>query len=99
MATMSAQLARPRPPTPAEPIPQIVAAFRTHNVVTISDPHGNEQVQAFILSLIRDQRFRELVDDVVLETASARYQDALDRFVRGASLESSPSKRHGKTTP
>src|SRR5690242_2690006 len=77
------QAAPPRQPTPGEPIDQIVAAFRTHDVVTISDPHGNAQVQAFILALIRDQRFRAVVDDVVLETASARYQDAIDRFVRG----------------
>ena len=54
---------------PADPIPQIVAAFRTHNVVTISDPHGNVQVQAFILSLVRDYRFREVVDAIVIETS------------------------------
>ena len=79
----AAQSVSPRTATPAEPISQIVAAFGTHNVVTISDPHGNMQVQAFILSLIRDPRFRDIADDVVLETANARYQDAIDRFVRG----------------
>jgi hypothetical protein len=77
------QGAPPRAPTPAEPIAQILASFRTHTIVTITDPHGNEQVQAFILALIRDQRFRDLVDDVVIETASSRYQDVIDRFVRG----------------
>ena len=93
IATPSAQLTPPRPPAPVEPISQIVAAFRTHNVVTISDPHGNEQVQAFILALIRDQRFREVVDDVVLETASSRYQDAIDRFVRGEDVPRSALRR------
>jgi hypothetical protein len=83
IVAVAAQSVSPQAATPTEPISQIAAAFRTHNVVTISDPHGNMQVQAFILSLIRDQRFRELVDDVVLETASARYQDAIDRYVRG----------------
>jgi hypothetical protein len=73
----------PRATTPAEPISQIAAAFRTHNVVTISDPHGNVQVQAFILSLIRDPRFRDVADDIVLETANSRYQDVIDRYVRG----------------
>src|SRR5688500_2869854 len=84
IAAIAAQSAPP--PAPAEPIPQIVAAFRTHNVVTISDPHGNVQVQAFILSLIRDPRFREVVDDIVLETANSRYQDAIDRYVRGEAV-------------
>jgi len=72
-----------RPVAPGEPIAQLAAAFRTHSVVTISDPHGNVQLQAFILTLIRDARFRAVVDDIVLETASARYQDAIDRYTRG----------------
>jgi hypothetical protein len=41
------------------------------------------QVQAFLLSLIRDSRFSLAANDLVIETASARYQDAIDRFVRG----------------
>jgi hypothetical protein len=86
IAAVSAQSAPPRPPAPVEPVAQILAAFRTHNVVTISDPHGNVQVQAFILSLIRDPRFREVVDDIVLETANSRYQDAIDRYVRGEAV-------------
>jgi hypothetical protein len=83
IAAAFAQTAAPPLPAPTEPIPRIVAAFQTHNVVTISDPHGNVQVQAFILSLIRDPRFRGVVDDIVLETANARHQDAIDRYVRG----------------
>ena len=83
MVAVAAQSVSPLAATPAEPISQIAAAFRTHNVVTISDPHGNVQVQAFILSLIRDPRFRDIADDVVLETANSRYQDAIDRYVRG----------------
>jgi hypothetical protein len=82
MALSAQQLPVP-PAVPVEPIARMVAAFQTHRVVTISDPHGNVQVQAFILSLIRDRRFREVVDDIVLETTSARYQDVIDRFVRG----------------
>jgi hypothetical protein len=72
-----------RPPVPVEPIAAIVDAFRTHDVVGVSDPHGNVQMQAWLLSLVRDPRFAAAVDDIVIETASARYQDAIDRFVRG----------------
>jgi hypothetical protein len=41
------------------------------------------QVQTFLLSLVRDPRFPDAANDIVIETASARYQDAIDRFVRG----------------
>lgn len=80
---VATQTTAPRPPTPAEPIAAILDAFRTHEIVTLTDPHGNVQVQEFLLSLIRDPRFAEIVDDLVVETASARYQDAIDRFIRG----------------
>jgi len=70
-------------PSPANPISAILDAFRTHHIVTLTDPHGNVQVQAFLLSLIRDGQFPLAVNDIVIETASARYQDAIDRFVRG----------------
>ena len=83
----SMQSAPARAATPVDPIAAIVEAFRTHNIVTLTDPHGNVQVQAFLLSLIRDPRFPEAVNDVVIETASARYQDAIDRFVRGDDVE------------
>lgn len=74
---------------PLDPIPTIVEAFRTHHVVTLTDPHGNVQVQTFLLSLVRDPRFAEVANDIVIETASARYQDAIDRFVRGDDVEPS----------
>jgi hypothetical protein len=73
----------PVTPQPVEPLSAIVEAFVDHNVVTVTDPHGSEQVQAFLLRLLTDRRLAEVANDIVLESASARYQDALDRFVRG----------------
>ena len=81
------QDAAPHPATPVDPIAAIVEAFRTHDVVTLTDPHGTVQVQAFLLSLVRDPRFADVANDIVIETASARYQDAIDRFVRGDDVE------------
>jgi hypothetical protein len=74
-------------PRPVEPIAAIVGAFRTHDIVAVTDPHGNVQVQAFLLALIADPRFASAVNDIVIETASARYQDAIDRFVRGDDIQ------------
>ena len=87
------QRAAAQPATPVDPIAAFIEAFRTHNVVTLTDPHGNVQVQAFLLSLVRDPRLPEAVNDIVIETASARYQDAIDRFVRGDDVETAVLRR------
>src|SRR5262252_5435796 len=82
-AVLWAQDVRPRPAVPVEPVGAIVDAFRSHQLVALADPHGNVQVNAFRLSLIRDPRFSATVNDIVVEFGNARYQDRMDRFVRG----------------
>jgi hypothetical protein len=67
-----------------DPVSAILDAFRTHAVVALGEgPHGNEQGHAFRLSLVRDPRFADVVNDIVVESGSARHQDVADRFVRG----------------
>lgn len=74
----------PGPAAPAEPISAIVEAFRSHALVALGNVEGgNEQSHAFQLSLIRDPRFTAVANDIVVEFGSARYQDVVDRFVRG----------------
>ena len=82
----SAQTEVPKPAMPVEPIAAIVEAFRSHSVVALGDAHGNEQAQAFLKSLIRDARFAGLVNDIVIEFGNARYQNVVDRFVRGETV-------------
>jgi hypothetical protein len=77
------QNAQPHAAAPVDALAAIVDAFRTHDVVTLTDPHGNVQIQSFLLALVRDPRFPDAANDIVVETASARYQDVIDRFVRG----------------
>jgi hypothetical protein len=74
------------PAVPVEPIPAIVDAFRSHAVVTFSDPHGVDQLEAFELSVVSDPRIRGIVNDVVIENGNARYQDLMDKFVRGETV-------------
>ena len=78
--------AAPRPATPVEPISAILDAFRTHVLVALADEHGSEQGSAFRLNLIRDARFASVVNDIVVEFGNARYQDLMDRFVRGETV-------------
>src|SRR5687768_4095339 len=92
----AAQVAAPRPPLPQEPIAAIANAFSSHDVVAVSDPHGNVQMQQFLLSLVRDPRFAAAAHDIVIETLSARYQDVIDRFVRGDDVPPGMLRRAGE---
>jgi hypothetical protein len=68
---------------PVDPVAAIIDAFRTRPLVAVADPHGNEQAHAFRLALIRDPRLAGVVNDVVVEFGTARYQDVMDRFISG----------------
>jgi len=73
----------PSPAVPLNPIAAIIEAFKTYDVVALGEPHGNEQAAAFRMALVRDPRFADLVEDIVVEAGSSRYQDTVDRFLNG----------------
>jgi hypothetical protein len=60
--------------------------------------HGNEQGHAFRLSLIRDPRFPAAVNDIVVESGNALYQEVMDRFVRGADVPDDVLRRAWRDT-
>jgi hypothetical protein len=74
-----------RPAVPLRPADAIRDAFRTHAVVALGEgvSHGDETAYGFRVALLRDRPLCETVDDLVVEFGSARYQDVIDRFVRG----------------
>lgn len=73
-----------RPAVRVDPVSVILDAFASYRVVALGEgPHGNVQGHAFRLALFRDPRFTAVVNDIVVESGSSRYQDDLDRFVRG----------------
>jgi hypothetical protein len=85
-------------PVPLDPIAVMVDAFRTHDIVAMSDAHGNEQNHAFRLKLIRDPRFVAVANDIVIEPANARYQNVVDRFVRGEAVPRNELRRAWEDT-
>src|SRR5687767_13873324 len=85
-ASASAQQVAPKPAVPLDPIPAILDAFRSHEIVALGDAHGTAQAQAFLKALVRDARFATTVDDIVVEFGNARYQDLVDRFVAGGQV-------------
>src|SRR5687768_13131371 len=81
-----AQQAAPQPAVPVDPIPAILDAFRSHDIVALGDAHGTAHAQVFLKALVRDPRFATTVDDIVVEFGNARYQDLVDRFVAGGEV-------------
>lgn len=73
---------------PSDPIVGIVNAFKKHPIVALGEGnHGNEQGYEFRLALLRDPRFQKVVNDIVVETGNAKYQDMMDRFVGGEDVD------------
>ena len=85
-----AQGSAERRATPLEVTPAILDAFRTHRIVSYPGGHtdGNE-VHAQLRALIRDPRFASTVNDIVVEFGSSRYQDLMDRYIRGDDVSDS----------
>ena len=91
--------AQPRPAVPVDPIRGIIDAFQSHAVVALGEgAHGNEQGHAFRMSLIRDSRFAATVNDIVVESGNGRYQDVVDRFVRGEDIPAGALRQAQETT-
>ena len=78
------QAARPAP-VPREAVGAILDAFRDHDVVGLSEGriHSDRQALELRLALIRSDRFAAMPVDLAMENGNARYQDVMDRYVRG----------------
>lgn len=69
---------------PPRAVSKLLDSFETHPIVALGEGlHGNEQAHAFRLALIRDSRFPLVVNDIVVEFGTSRYQHVMDAFVRG----------------
>ncbi len=62
-------------------IDKITGTFSTYPVVAIAEYHGLRQAGDFYISLIKDKRFQEIVNDIVVEFASGQSQALLDRYI------------------
>jgi hypothetical protein len=77
----STQAASQSEAIPVDATVGILEAFRSHRLVAIG--HHDDESQAFLRSLISDDRFASTVNDIVVEFGSSRYQDVMDRYQRG----------------
>lgn len=87
LASLLVQQSPPaRPAVPLDPAAAILDAFRTHRVVAVTAGHGDARGYAFGRSLVNDPRIAAVVDDIVIEEGSAKFQELSDRFVRGEAM-------------
>jgi len=90
--------APPKSAVPRDPIEGILDAFNSHSIVALGEPHGNEQAAAFRVALIRHARSAEIVNDIVVESGNARYQDVIDRFTRGDAIDEATLRKVWQNT-
>lgn len=73
-----------QPATPLDPVSAIVAAFGDHDIVALGEGnHGNLPGHTLRLQLIRDDSFRDTVNDIVVEFGNSRYQSTIDQYIAG----------------
>lgn len=99
LVTLSAQTPPAKPAIPLDPITGILDLFKEYRLVGLGEgPHNNEEGHRFRLALLRHPRFSTLVNDIVVEMGTARYQDAMDRYVRGETVPRSELRRFWEDT-
>ena len=85
---IAARPAAQQPPAavPMHAVDVIADAFKTHQVVMLPGGHGSRTYHEFLLQLVRDPRLHGVVNDIVVEFGSSRYQDLMERFLRGEEI-------------
>ena len=82
-----------KPAVRVDAIDGIAEAFRTHQVVMLPGGHGSRQAHDLLLAIVREPRIQGTVTDIVVEFGSSRYQDLIDRFVRGDAISDTALRR------
>ncbi len=72
---------------PLDPVDGILDLFDNYSIVGLGEGfHTNWQGATFRLLLIRDPRFAEKVNDIVVEYGTGRYQNIMDRYISGETV-------------
>src|SRR3954447_1937408 len=74
----------PKPAVRLDPVTAILDALQTHPLGGFPGGHPNRhEAMALLRALVRHPRFAETVNDIVVEFGNSRYQDLMDRYIRG----------------
>jgi hypothetical protein len=100
LLSASTAFAQPVPAaSPMDAIPGILDLFKEYQVVGLGEgPHGNLEGHAFRLKLVRDPRFPTVVNDILVESGTGRYQDLINRYIRGEQVSRQELRRAWEDT-
>jgi uncharacterized iron-regulated protein len=70
-------------PKPLDAAKAILAAFDKYEVVGMGAAHGNQDLDDFILTIIRNPELPGKINDIVVECGNSLYQPVLDRYIAG----------------
>ncbi|MBV8516819.1 MAG: hypothetical protein JO197_05375 [Acidobacteria bacterium] len=73
-------------PAPQDAIGTIASLFTKYDVVGIPEVHRMAETHVFLRQLVSDPRITRVIDDVVVESGNARYQEVMDRYIMGADV-------------
>lgn len=67
-------------------ISAILAAFDSYEIVGMSEAHGLQDADNFLLTLVRTPEFLDKINDIVVECGNSFYQPVLDRYIAGEDI-------------
>jgi hypothetical protein len=85
--------ANARDPQPEDATGAVLAAFDTFQIVAIGDYPGSQDLQGFILSLVRHPSFTNVVNDIIVEGTNGLLQPILDRYIAGDDVPMTEARR------
>lgn len=86
--TYSVQLlAQPQKKNVHKGIPFIVNKFDQYNIVAIGETHDKVEVTDFYIDLVKNDEFRKKVDFLVIEMGNHLYQNILDDYISGKTID------------
>jgi len=71
---------------PENAVTAITRALDAYPLVAIGEIHRNQQLHDLLVTVVRDARFLPNGGDIVVEFGNARYQDRMDRYIRGETV-------------
>jgi uncharacterized iron-regulated protein len=74
-------------PVGTEGIPTIIDLFQQKPIVAIGETHGHLQLYQFLTKLVQTEGFYKNVNDILIESGNALYQDILDQYISGGDVE------------
>lgn len=76
----------PKEAIPLNPIQGLIRLFDSTPLVALGETHEHAQLYDFLTDLVQTEGFYTQVNDILIESGSALYQETLDRFISGQAV-------------